>query len=69
MRNLGGTSDKRRKILRFVVNRVRPSKVYTVFGELKLFGIFESIWDKMRYVWPRSAKIVSNRVHCSSVDF
>jgi len=29
----------------------------------------KAIWHKMRYVWPGSAKIVGNRVHCSSVDF
>jgi len=29
----------------------------------------KAIWHKMRYVWPGSAKIAGNRVHCSSVDF
>jgi len=29
----------------------------------------KAIWHKMRYVWPGSAKVVGNRVHCSSVDF
>ena len=43
---------------------------YIVFVEQNdlVFLKVKAIWHKIRYIWPRSLKIVGNLIHCSSVD-